>query len=205
MRDAVIVSVARTAIGRAKKGSLRDTRPEEFSAPVLKELMKRTPGLDPADNRYVDNHYQPLPASMLRSVLKKPTPGETTEPIAPEFAYLAVAKRIPVRMRLRVDQRKLNRLLAECANSELTIEIRQIRINPDMQRSTRSPTRQQRRWRLEMQEMRMDRGDSSEELFQYDVDIELYGIVYVYNPVNKEVLGIDQEGESDEGVPMAAN
>jgi acetyl-CoA acyltransferase len=49
MRDAVIVSVARTAIGRAKKGSLRDTRPEEFAAPVLKELMKRTPGLDPAD------------------------------------------------------------------------------------------------------------------------------------------------------------
>ena len=49
MREAVIVSVARTAIGRAKKGSLRDTRPEEFSAPVLKELMKRTPGLDPAD------------------------------------------------------------------------------------------------------------------------------------------------------------
>ncbi|RMG15308.1 MAG: thiolase family protein, partial [Deltaproteobacteria bacterium] len=47
MRDAVIVSVARAPIGRAKKGSLRDTRPEEFSAPVLKELIRRTPGLEP--------------------------------------------------------------------------------------------------------------------------------------------------------------
>jgi len=28
MREAVIVSVARTAIGRAKKGTLKDTRPE---------------------------------------------------------------------------------------------------------------------------------------------------------------------------------
>ena len=73
------------------------------------------PGLDPADNRYVDNQYNPLPAATLRSVLKKPRPGEVTEPIDPQFAYLAVAKRIPVRMRLRVDQRKLNRLLAECA------------------------------------------------------------------------------------------
>lgn len=45
MREAVIVSYARTPIGRAKKGSLKDTRPEEFAAPVLQELLRRTPGL----------------------------------------------------------------------------------------------------------------------------------------------------------------
>jgi acetyl-CoA acyltransferase len=47
MRDAVIVSYARTPVGRAKKGSLKDTRPEEFAATVLQELVKRTPGLTP--------------------------------------------------------------------------------------------------------------------------------------------------------------
>ena len=47
MANAVIVSYARTPIGRAKKGSLKDTRPEQFAAPVLKELMERTPGLEP--------------------------------------------------------------------------------------------------------------------------------------------------------------
>ncbi len=47
MRNAVIVSMARTPIGRAKKGSLKDTRPEEFAAPVLKALLERTPGLKP--------------------------------------------------------------------------------------------------------------------------------------------------------------
>jgi len=47
MREAVIVSVARTPIGKAKKGSLRDTRPEEFAAEVLKALIERTPGLEP--------------------------------------------------------------------------------------------------------------------------------------------------------------
>ena len=47
MREAVIVSYARTPIGRAKKGSLKDTRPEEFAAAALKELVKRTPGLKP--------------------------------------------------------------------------------------------------------------------------------------------------------------
>ncbi|HQU32926.1 MAG: acetyl-CoA acetyltransferase [Acidobacteria bacterium 21-70-11] len=48
MPKAVIVSYARTPIGRAKKGSLKDTRPEEFAAPVLQALIKRTPGLEPA-------------------------------------------------------------------------------------------------------------------------------------------------------------
>ncbi len=46
MSDAVIVSVARTPIGRAKKGSLRDTRPEYFASEMLKALVARTPGLD---------------------------------------------------------------------------------------------------------------------------------------------------------------
>ena len=52
---------------------------------------------------------------------------------------------------------------------------------------------------------RQDRDNSSEELFQYDVDVELYGIVYVYNPVNKEVLGIEEEASGNEGIPVAAN
>jgi acetyl-CoA acyltransferase len=48
MPKAVIVSYARTPIGRAKKGSLKDTRPEEFAAPVLQALLQRTPGLQAA-------------------------------------------------------------------------------------------------------------------------------------------------------------
>jgi acetyl-CoA acyltransferase len=47
MRNAVIVSLARTAVGKAKKGSLKDTRPEEFTTPVLKALVERTKGLEP--------------------------------------------------------------------------------------------------------------------------------------------------------------
>jgi acetyl-CoA acyltransferase len=47
MREAVIVSAARTPIGRAKKGSLRDTRPESFASAMVVELLARTPGLEP--------------------------------------------------------------------------------------------------------------------------------------------------------------
>ena len=49
MKEAVIVSAARTAVGKAQKGTLRATRPDEMAARVLSALLERTPGLDPAE------------------------------------------------------------------------------------------------------------------------------------------------------------
>jgi acetyl-CoA acyltransferase len=46
MRDAVIVSAVRTAVGKAPKGTLRTTRPDEMGAIVIKEAMARVPGLE---------------------------------------------------------------------------------------------------------------------------------------------------------------
>jgi acetyl-CoA acyltransferase len=45
MRDAVIVSAVRTAIGKAPRGTLRTTRPDEMGAAVIKEAVARVPGL----------------------------------------------------------------------------------------------------------------------------------------------------------------
>jgi acetyl-CoA acyltransferase len=47
MQNAVIVSAVRTAVGRGKKGSLANTRPDDLAALVLKESVKRA-GIDPA-------------------------------------------------------------------------------------------------------------------------------------------------------------
>jgi len=46
MRDAVIVSAVRTAVGKAPKGTLRTTRPDEMGAAVIKEALARVPGLE---------------------------------------------------------------------------------------------------------------------------------------------------------------
>jgi len=48
-REAVIVSVARTPIGKAKRGGLATVRPDELAALVIQELLKRTPKLDPKE------------------------------------------------------------------------------------------------------------------------------------------------------------
>jgi len=49
MRDAVIASAVRTAVGKAPKGTLKDTRPDDMGAAVIKEAMARVPGLALSD------------------------------------------------------------------------------------------------------------------------------------------------------------
>src|SRR5208282_6411214 len=47
MREAVIVSSVRTAVGKAPKGTLRAARPDDLAALVIKESIARAKGLDP--------------------------------------------------------------------------------------------------------------------------------------------------------------
>src|SRR4026207_1307071 len=49
MREALIVSAVRTAVGKAPKGTLRNTRPDEMGAAVIKEAMARVPGLETSE------------------------------------------------------------------------------------------------------------------------------------------------------------
>jgi acetyl-CoA acyltransferase len=49
MREAVIVSAVRTAVGKASKGALRTTRPDDLGAVVIKEAIARAGGLDPKE------------------------------------------------------------------------------------------------------------------------------------------------------------
>ena len=49
MTSAVIVSAARTAIGKAPRGTLRTTRPEEMAAAAVRAVLERAPAVDAAD------------------------------------------------------------------------------------------------------------------------------------------------------------
>ena len=48
MAEPVIVATARTPIGRAAKGSLVDVRPDDMSAFIVKDVLNKVEGLDPA-------------------------------------------------------------------------------------------------------------------------------------------------------------
>ena len=46
MKEAVIVSAVRTAVGKAPKGTLKNTRPDEMGAAAIREAVKRAEGLN---------------------------------------------------------------------------------------------------------------------------------------------------------------
>ena len=49
MREAVIVSSVRTAVGKAYKGTLRATRPDDLAATAIKGALERVPQVDPTE------------------------------------------------------------------------------------------------------------------------------------------------------------
>src|SRR5918995_3327910 len=49
MKEAVIVSAVRTAVGKAPKGTLKNTRPDEMGAAVIEEAVRRAGGLEKSE------------------------------------------------------------------------------------------------------------------------------------------------------------
>jgi acetyl-CoA acyltransferase len=49
MKEIVVVSGARTAVGRANRGTLVNMRPDDMAAIVTTEVLKRAPAVDPAE------------------------------------------------------------------------------------------------------------------------------------------------------------
>src|SRR5919112_667847 len=86
MKEAVIVSGARTAVGRAPKGTLRGTHPADMTAACITEALERANGLDPADVEDViigcampegTQGYNISRQSLLRAGLPESVPGQT--------------------------------------------------------------------------------------------------------------------------------
>ena len=49
MKEALIVSAVRTAVGKAPNGTLKHTRPDEMAAAVISKALERAPGLEPGE------------------------------------------------------------------------------------------------------------------------------------------------------------
>jgi hypothetical protein len=78
--------------------------------------------VDPADGRYVDTNFKPLTGAQLRTAMNLTTAND---------AVSAVAKRIPIRLRLKVDESQIGRLITECGNGKMMLEVLQVRYNTD--------------------------------------------------------------------------
>ncbi|MDP1562077.1 MAG: hypothetical protein Q8M16_11920 [Pirellulaceae bacterium] len=74
--------------------------------------------LDPAHLRYIDKEFKPIAASKYRQSV-------SSNKLSPD-SWMSVVKRVPVRLRLRVDERRIGEILEKCANAKIPLEVRQI-------------------------------------------------------------------------------
>ena len=98
MPEAVIVSTARSPIGRAVKGSLKDMRPDDLAVQMVQAALAKVPELDPAEIG------RPDPG---RAASRRESPGNnlgravavlagwTTCPVSPSTATAPAACRPP--------------------------------------------------------------------------------------------------------------
>jgi hypothetical protein len=153
---------------------------------------------DPGDDRYVDTQGTPLTASQLRSALSSDSPTD---------AFMAVAKRVPVMMAFKMDQRSVPQLLAACGSAPLMVEVRQVRILPSSAvagavSGAGDGYGGDAGYGGDSYGGESDYGGGmpstaggTAEKFPLDMTVEVYGIIYIYNPPREEAIGVDQVTE----------
>lgn len=111
------------------------------------------------------------------------------DPLAGGVGHDEQFKRMPIYLKLVMDQREITRLLTACANSPLPVEVKQLRINPD--EDTKKGNREQ-------QDQASEGPPKPTTLGIYDVTVEIHGLIYIYNPPDPAKLG--QPGAGSGGV-----
>ncbi len=162
---------------------------------------------DPADNRYLNVSNEPIEGATLRSALESNSPND---------ASLAVAKRVPVMMKLNMNQTAVHELVAICGSADLMVEVHQVRVLPQ---GSAGGGMGGMEGGMDGGEGDMDMGmgmggdmgggggmdagggggfaggGADESEFPLDMSVEIYGIIYIYNPPDPGKLGVEQVNE----------
>ena len=184
----------------------------------------------PFHGRYVNVDLEPVNAEEIRNVVGGDELPENN-------LELIVSKRVPFRLAMKMDERRINSFLALCANSPFEFEVLQLRINraefvvpiqarggkaenkaaadvdgmaggmsagmsdmmsgmSDMMRGGFSGMPG-----MEAQKLKALVPTEVETRLSYDVDVEFYGVVKIYNPVRenylRQAVGLPVEGQDE--------
>ena len=181
----------------------------------LPTALSDAPIVSPYHKRYVDLNFEPLDAEKVKTIIE----GDV---LPEEDLEMIVSKRVPVRIAVRMKETEIANFMAACANSPFAFEIQQVRWNKHIpgeeialggapaslfgRPRTRRPT--------------FGGGSGSkgggpiltstpvETRTNYDVNVEFYGIVKIYNPVRPKVLrdaaGIETEVDPNDAASVGS-
>ena len=144
--------------------------------------------VDPAEGRYVDKNLVHISASSLRAALESNKPAD---------ASLAVAKRVPVMLGVTMDQRTVHELLAACGSADLMVEVTHVRVlGPSSGSSGGTSSSGSIGSGLESLgvggQNRTVSTSSDIEEYPFDVKVEIRGMIYIYNPPDRNKLPVEQ-------------
>ena len=177
--------------------------------------------------RYVDAEYNPITADDVRKAL-----ATDAKDLPDKYLELVVARRVPVRVAFRMDERKIPDFISTASKSPFAFEVYQVRINKHVPGEgivmvgalKNVGTGDGGRGGQEEsdrnigaagggaglvdedpgQQASADLSDLPVELrVNYDVDVEFYGVVKIYNPVDEALLRGEKKGGSAK--PAAAD
>ncbi len=162
-------------------------------------------GFPPFHRRYVDLDFNPLTSEKILEVINANSLSEVPE----QELELVIAKRVPFRIAVKMDERRIADFMAACANSPFAFEINQVRINKHDPNGEEIP----------IGGVNSDDGGIGAAGFSagsggggigigdgpggggggsssqpvevrtnFDVNVEFYGIVKIYNPVREDLL-----------------
>ena len=183
--------------------------------------------VDPADNRYIsfaaESLFQPRKGAELRESIKNPPTASN--------AVDAVAKRVAIRMRLKVDPANLSRLITECGNAGnkgLLLEVYQVRVGTDAAPATGGASGYGGsggpKGAMGMGQGMSGGGSSSmmsgggpdgegggglgnapaSEDAASEIAIEIFGLIYLYNPENIVTITSELTAEKTEATQTPA-
>ena len=205
----------RTAGGRNKKGPIdpfEKAGPDKYSSPF--------------HGRYVTAEFAPITASDVRDVLST----DATK-LPEKNLELVVAKRVPVRVAFRMDERTIPEFIYVASKHPFAFEVNQVRINKHVPGDGIVMAGSLSAAASASDGGRGDKPDRSESIgaaggaggagmigdgnentkkesddgpvetrSNYNVDVEFYGVVKIYNPVNRALLtGEKPESPANEG------
>ena len=144
-------------------------------------------GLPPFHERYVDTKFEPISSEEVLKVVQGEELSETN-------LELLIAKRLPVRIGLRMDERKIADFMAASINSPFSFEIQQVRINRHTEAEEielgggKGTTSGYGRNDNGDQNSDFDEVSEVETRVNYDVNVEFFGIIKIYNPVRPDLI-----------------
>jgi hypothetical protein len=201
--NAVVKAIETLAIGKEAsglwksseesvvRGGMSATPAAAAMAPLATQSAQDQIIAQLTDGRYVDNNSNPLPP-----------PGK-----GPHEEF----KMMPIYLSLVMDQRQIPKFLVECANSKMPIEVRRIQLKAGTSDpldiaaaadsgASRSVARVSKGPSVHVATTKSSGGrhgpggdtDASQS-GQYDVPVDVFGVMYLYNPPDRQKLGIGAE------------